>query len=123
MKLDRNINPDGWGKYALVLMRVLIPIMQKPATDAEAVAVREAFELLIQKGIIRTGAEAPGLNFFVLGFNDRFTPQALRGYYAAVKNHAEELPPGQERAELLEFAEEIRREFVTAVITANKTPN
>lgn len=121
MKLDRNVNSDGWGKYALVLMRKLIPIMRHNADNAKAVAVREAFELLVQEGVIRIGNETPESQFFVLGYGDKFTPPALLAYQVAVKEFAMSLPENR-RAEWVEFSREMHTEFCLSVPIAKNLP-
>lgn len=61
MKLDRNINPCGRGKYALINLR----------TNQ------------VQWG----GSE--GLQFFVMKYKDKFTGPALHAYADAVREEAE----------------------------------
>lgn len=60
MKLDRNINPDGKGKYALLNLR---------------------------KNTIEWGNE-PGNQFFVIKLKDRFAAPALKAYADAVREQA-----------------------------------
>ncbi len=52
MKLDRNINPDGRGKYALIKLR----------------------ELYIDHG------DTPDTEFFVIRLKDKYAEAALRAY-------------------------------------------
>ena len=63
MKLDRNTNPDGRGKYALLNLR----------TNA-----------------IEWGGP-PEKQFFVLKYKDKFTEAALAAYAAAVREEAKSL--------------------------------
>lgn len=76
MKLDRNINTDGSGKYALVKMRSL-----NVSSDGD---VHNAFRLLVENGLIHFGNEGPGEQFFVMKYKDMFTVSGLEGYATAV---------------------------------------
>lgn len=60
MKLDRNTNRGGRGKYALVNMRKLIPLLDRkfdPSVldDCRDELAVDAFNLLVSKGIITLG--------------------------------------------------------------------
>lgn len=59
MKLDRNTNRGGHGKYALVNMRKLVPILEAHPVDKlrtqEESEICSAFALLLKKGIITLG--------------------------------------------------------------------
>lgn len=84
MKMDRNLNADGRGKYALVLMRNM------PA-DGSALrgAVGDALETLKRANMLDYG-EAHGPNeFFLIRLKDRFAGDALRAYADAAKSYAD----------------------------------
>lgn len=99
MKLDRNTNRGERGKYALVNMRKLIPTIEaieKIAAGetrlnyprADDVDDMQAFERLVNRGIITIGNETPGDQFFVLKYKDKFTWPALEAYSHAVTKAA-----------------------------------
>lgn len=77
MKLDRNINPDGRGKYALVLMRKLTSCEERKDFSATS-----AVEALAQRGIVDYGS-TPDTDFFVLRLKDKYTGPALAAYALA----------------------------------------
>lgn len=97
MKLDRNINPDGRGKYALINLR---------------------------RNTIEWGGPTPEEQFFVLKLKDEFAAPALRAYAAAVRLKATEIEQGAEMGQLDaisrirqcdslgEFADEVEREAI-----------
>ncbi len=85
MKLDRNINPNGKGKYALINLRT---------------------------NQVQWGTEPNG-QFFVIKYKDKFAEPALRAYAAACMAEAARLSnEGEYRdaSALSEFASEILRE-------------
>jgi hypothetical protein len=84
MKLDRNINKDGTGKYALVNIRRL-----NISSNGDH---HNAFKELLEAGIISLGNESPGDQFFVMKYKDRFTAPALRAYADAVAKEIEKRP-------------------------------
>lgn len=83
MKLDRNVNSDGRGKYALINLR---------------------------SNKVQWGWESPGDQFFVIKYKDRFARFALAAYADAVSDFARTVCPESLRAELEEYASEIRAE-------------
>ena len=72
MKLDRNINPDGSGKYALINLRT-----QK-----------------IEWG------NTPATEFFVIKIKDRFAEQAFHGYIKAIRDYIRKNPDNLSDKEL-----------------------
>lgn len=105
MKLDRNVNADRRGKYALVNMRMVGPLLDKnaaaldsntgaivgPIPDQTELDIVAAFELLLRHGYIALGNESPGDQFFVLKYKDKFTPKALAAYAEAIKSELTEI--------------------------------
>lgn len=83
MKLDRNINPDGRGKYALVLMRELKAIEQEG--DYSATSMVEA---LVKRGVVDHGGD--DRDFFVIRIKDRFAAPALAAYAMAAYDFDQE---------------------------------
>lgn len=115
MILDRNINANGRGKYALILVRTLDGYRKENP-------VWDAIKLLEKEGIIRWGNESPDKRFFVLGYGDKFTEDALRGYGAAVIKELYRIVPGQNKASLLEYADQIHHEADLAAAQGRKIP-
>lgn len=76
MKLDRNENPVGTGKYALVNLRKL----HGPGLPMEATA---AVQLLADLGVLEWGEVGSHDEFFVMKLKDVFSLEGLRGYAAA----------------------------------------
>lgn len=72
MRLDRNINADGRGKYALVLMRKLVGDIP-PDTAA-------ALDLLQERGLLDFGEAYTEREFFVIRLKDRYAAEALEAY-------------------------------------------
>lgn len=71
MKLDRNINPDGKGKYALLKQREL--------SHSQSVHVSDAVDMLSECGIIDYGG-TPETDFFVIRLKDKYAAPALEAY-------------------------------------------
>jgi DNA-binding ferritin-like protein len=88
MKLDRNINKDGRGKYALIQLRKVGPV---PAKE-----VQDALQLLHEWNIIHWGNESPGDQFFVVKYKDQFAYGALRGYCDEIEEHCRQLMQSEE---------------------------
>lgn len=82
MKLDRNINGDGKGKYALVRLRDIEP-------DSEALGLLRRLEEL---GHLDWGIVGQPDEFFVVKLRDKFAPGALRGYSDAVMDESSKQP-------------------------------
>lgn len=78
MKLDRNINQDGSGKYALILMRHLRDVQQNSPDDLLKL-IDNALDLLERNGIIDYGSK-PDTDFFVIRLKDRYAFGALASY-------------------------------------------
>jgi len=79
MKLDRNINPSGRGKYALVKMRELTN--REIKSDFSATS---AVEALAKKGIVDFGG-TPETDFFVIRLKDKYAGAALEAYADSVR--------------------------------------
>lgn len=77
MKLDRNENADGHGKYALINVRLLY----QPGMPMEVLA---AIQLLADKGVLEWGAVGTENEFFPIKLKDRHAAAALRGYAASI---------------------------------------
>lgn len=118
MKLDRNINKDGRGKYALVNQREL-------AGFAEDSNVRIAFEILKKHRVVTLGNENPGEQFFVMKYKDIFTAPALAAYARAIRDYLREHDDlnNVARGSLQEFMLEIMEEAKRASIAGAKIPD
>jgi hypothetical protein len=79
MRLDRNINSDGRGKYALLKLRAL-----DHANGADLKAVGDAFSVLEKLGILDWGNARTESEFFVLRLKDKYAYRALMAYHYAV---------------------------------------
>lgn len=75
MKLDRNINVDQQGKYAVVKLRAVNAL-----PDTEAAPVAEAIAVLQNAGVLTFGYEGTADEFFVLMLKDKFAGGALVQY-------------------------------------------
>jgi hypothetical protein len=81
MKLDRNLDPVGRGKYAIVKMRAVKPLVE---ADPEC-EVAKALRVLLNAGCLEY---CNGENdFFVIRLRDRFAGVALRAYSIAAREH------------------------------------
>jgi len=85
MKLDRNINGTGRGKYALLKLRRLSE-MQASATEEGRKRLAEAFDLLEATGILDWG-DTPETEFFVMRLKDEYAAGGLSGYAVAAAGH------------------------------------
>ena len=90
MKLDRNINGTGHGKYALLKLRCLADLDarkdQMPTTIEE---VNNALNLLARLGILDWG-DTPETEFFVMRLKDQYAISGLYSYgLAALKDDPE----------------------------------
>jgi hypothetical protein len=84
MKMDRNVNSDGRGKYALVLMRQYPNGTRKAVVDA-------AMQVLTDAGMLDYGEARSPAEFFLIRLKDRFAGDALRAYADAAKKYADSL--------------------------------
>ena len=75
MKLDRNINTNGWGKYAL-------PKLRRQATPFTP-ELQECAQKLKDAGLLDFG-DNPETDFFVIRLKDKYAAPALGAYAAAV---------------------------------------
>lgn len=130
MKLDRNINRGGRGKYALVNMRKIIPLMDE-LTEAnrttnpdklpnnKELEILAAFDLLVKEGIITLGNETPGDQFFVMKYKDKFTAPGLQGYAHGAMAEAN----AQNSKSLHEYAMQMFQEAKAAQLLGNRIPD
>lgn len=81
MKLDRNINRNGVGKYALILLRNTATVSEQESGHVEA-----AINTLNHAGCLDYG-EARDNEFFVIRLKDQNAEAALRAYAKAAETH------------------------------------
>lgn len=72
MKMDRNLNADGRGKYALLNLRRV--------SENGAPEVREALDVLTEAGVLEWGFVGDQDEFFVMKLKDINAPGGLVGY-------------------------------------------
>jgi hypothetical protein len=92
MKLDRNINGNGRGKYGLVknrrLQEIIGPIGDsrnaKNMDKVNRMKVREAVQLLVEEGVIDWGT-TPETEFFPIMLKDCYAEHALTAYALAAR--------------------------------------
>lgn len=94
MKLDRNINGTGRGKYGLVNNRALqeyLDILPKDITtrgkapnsvEMEAIKISNAISFLEAMGVIEWGEHGSENEFFVIRLKDKYAADALARYAA-----------------------------------------
>lgn len=81
MKLDRNINQSGKGKYALINLR---KIPSDPRTPEDLAAAILANPECVEFGMVGSPDE-----FWVIKLKDRYANRALVGYAKAIDLDAE----------------------------------
>jgi len=135
MRLDRNVNPDGTGKYALVKMREVNRLRNQSGQLPDDVT--KAFMVLESRNIMLYGDESDGDQFFVMKYKDKFTALALFAYARAAMEEAHTLsldildePIGLNRDALIvmvrsiqQYAREMHNEAMTALKAGNRIPD
>jgi hypothetical protein len=101
MKLDRNTNPDGRGKYALITLRGIDPIKGTTFDNNEN-------PCLVIDGANVDFGDTPETEFFVIRLKDKYAEAALRAYGEAA---------------LLDGDEEYASEIFSLAHKAEKHPN
>lgn len=82
MKLDRNINPNGMGKYAVLKLRMLEAFREQAPFGDIAAPIAKALETLEAAGILDWG-NTPDTDFMLIRLKDRYAQAALRAYALA----------------------------------------
>ncbi|MEY9157080.1 hypothetical protein [Bradyrhizobium japonicum] len=107
MKLDRNLNGDGRGKYGLVNNRELIKRADEAKacvaaggtpseSELEAMKVVNAVSFLEAMGVIDWGEEGTESEFFVIKLRDRHAHKALSAYSRSVSDHTDDVEYAEE---------------------------
>lgn len=96
MPLDRNLTPDGHGKYALVKLRgAQLPFER----DTQG-------RLCIPEELIDFGS-TPETEFFVMRLRDEFVPEALERYAYNASKAASQLLSGPAGVQLVGYASDV----------------
>lgn len=80
MKLDRNINRDTRGKYALLKLRLLDRYETGDPFETISKPVADAITLLEEEGILDWGIVGSDSEFFVIRLKDHHAAAALSAY-------------------------------------------
>ncbi len=99
MKLDRNINPDGRGKYALVRLRDI-----EEGTEAHAILLH-----LVELGHLDWGFPQQPDEFFVIKLRDKYAFHALSAYADAVREAAVHSNDVEKRQSLMEYSFQVSK--------------
>lgn len=123
MKLDRNTNPHGHGKYALINLRKLLPILNGSPNNIYKDEVTRAWNTLLERGVITMGHETQEDQFFVMKYGDKFTADGLAGYAAAVAAEILLVDDPAVKLELSEYAAEMCDQSHKARRIGNRIPD
>lgn len=83
MKLDRNINANKLGKYALLRLRKLEEYIAQETFGELAPEIAAAIKTLETAGILDWGLEGTEGEFFVCRLKDKYALDALTAYATA----------------------------------------
>jgi len=84
MKLDRSINPNGRGKYALLKLRRLDDYTEQTTFGELSKPIADALKLLEVHGILDWGNTVDS-EFMVIRLKDRYAALGLSGYANAAR--------------------------------------
>jgi hypothetical protein len=87
MKLDRNLNADGRGKYGLIKNRRLAELLAT-ASPADAQTIQAAMRALEAHGVLDWG-DKPETEFFVMRLKDQNSAAGLYGYASEAQAHGD----------------------------------
>lgn len=85
MKLDRNLNADGHGKYMLFLTRRYVELYSPSSAFDATSEVQAAINLLMNEGLIEDPPPGDPQEFFVFRLKDRHSRPALIAYADSVR--------------------------------------
>lgn len=97
MKLDRNLNANKRGKYALLKLRRLSEIEAWDGGDGEVAdrqSVIDAIALLERAGILDWGFAGTEAEFMLIRLKDKYAADALKAYAAAAHEDDPEYAAG-----------------------------
>jgi len=104
VKLDRNENDNGRGKYALILLREI-----QMADGSFPPGVQQALDTLKRVGVLDWGAAGSDSEFFLIRLKDRHAATALYAYARSAEEFGE-----------VEWAKEVRALANTAATHPGK---
>lgn len=110
MKMDRNINPNRRGKYALLKLRRLSEIEAWDGGEGEALdrqAALDAIALLERAGILDWGLVGTDGEFFVIRLKDKYAGAAIEGYANAVAADARQEPDVKSSKDKFQWSVEV----------------
>lgn len=110
MKLDRNINQNRRGKYALLKLRRLSEIEAWDGGEGEAQdrqAALDAIALLERAGILDWGYAGTDGEFFVVRLKDKYAGAAIEGYANAVAADARREPDEKASRDKFQWSVEV----------------
>jgi hypothetical protein len=90
MRLDRNENPEGTGKYALLKLRVLEAYRQQKAFGELPDNIASAIGVLDSIGALDWGYTYSESEFFVIRLKDKHAYDALMAYAKSARKDDEE---------------------------------
>ena len=86
MKLDRDINPDGCGKYAILNLRKLNHLCPSAEPFQRwSPEVAQAIKTLEEAGALEWGQPGAPDEFFLVKLKDKYAAVALERYAAAAR--------------------------------------
>jgi hypothetical protein len=98
MKMDRNINGDGKGKYAVVRLRNI-----SPGDEAHKLLKR-----LEKLGHLDWGIVGQPDEFFLVKLRDKYAASAIRGYADAVLADSQQEPDPQRSRDKAQWAMQVQ---------------
>lgn len=85
MKLDRNENADGSGKYALLKLRRLEEYREQKPFGGLVPEIASAIAVLEREGLLDSGTVGTDREFFVIRLRDKYAAVALGAYASAAQ--------------------------------------
>ena len=79
-RLDRNVNCDGLGKYALLKLRELRSYEDGIVPGSYRASIQDALDTLEDAGILDWGVAGTEAEFFVIRLKDQYARPALLAY-------------------------------------------
>lgn len=120
MRLDRNVNSDRGGKYALLKLRNL----KKFPNGQKKNQIKYAINVLDKAGLIHWGDEGSDEQFFVMKYKDKFAAPALKAYTKAVCDAMHALKSDDPQfMELFEYGADMMREAIVAEKLGTRIPD
>jgi hypothetical protein len=106
MKLDRNENDDGYGKYALLSLRRWNAL--RAGSGAGDAHIERAIKVLSANGLIDWGRVGEEDEFFVVKLRDKYAAAAIRAYTDAVMDDSAKEPDPARSKDKAEWAIQVQ---------------